>query len=100
MKLTRALLYEYWKTNSRLIDYFLFHDFFELAIETYPNEWKKVVPVENGMPHVLLLRLFSPYNDEVWKATKLEVPFHKLTYKFDKNKTKLRGTYFDKLFRE
>lgn len=98
LKLTRALLYEYWKKNSRLIDYFLFHDFFELAIEAYPDEWKKVIPIENGMPHILLLRLFSKYNAEIWNATKAEIPFHKLTYKFDENKTKLKGTYFSKIF--
>lgn len=98
LKLTRALLYEYWKNNSKLIDYFLFHDFFELAIEAYPEEWKKVIPIENGMPHVLLLRLFDVYDDELWTAIKSEIPFHKLTYKFDINKTKLRDTYFKKIF--
>ncbi len=98
LKLTRALLYEYWKNNSKLIDYFLFHDFFELAIEAYPEEWKKVIPIENGMPHVLLLRLFDVYDDELWTAIKSEIPFHKLTYKFDVNKTKLKDTYFKKIF--
>lgn len=100
LKLTQALLYRYWEKNSVLIDYFLFHDFFELAIEAYPDEWKKVIPVENGTPHILLLRLFDTYDEKLWNAVKTEVPFHKLTYKFPSDSMKLKNTYFDKILGE
>jgi hypothetical protein len=97
LRLTRALLYEYWKKNTKMADYFLFHDFFELAIEAYPEEWSKVVPCSNAAPHILLLRLFEPYREEVWEAVKEMTPFHKLSYKFDDEKARIPGTYYRKL---
>lgn len=99
LRLTRSLLYEYWKTNSTMVDYFLLHDFFELAIEANMNEWENVIPVENGMCHVLLLRLFKPYDEKVWNNLKDQIPFHKLTYKYDESKTQKKGTYFDKILK-
>lgn len=94
LRLTRALLYEYWRKNNAVEDYFIFHDFFEMAIEAYPEEWDKVVPCSNSAPHILLLRLFEPYSEQVWEAVKGMTPFHKLTYKFDAEKTRIPGTYY------
>ena len=69
--------------NDSLIDYFLFHDMVELSIETYPEEWDKVIPFSNSVPH-LLLRLFDEFDENTWNAVKQMTPIHKLTYKFDK----------------
>lgn len=96
--LSRELLYEYWNKNNEMIDYFLLHDFIELAIEAYPNEWKKVIPFSNSTPHILLLRLFDEYDENIWNATKEMTSIHKLTYKFDINKIREKGTYYDKIF--
>ena len=94
LRLTRALLYEYWRKNNSVEDYFIFHDFFEMAIDAYPEEWSKVVPCSNSAPHILLLRLFEPYSEQVWEAVKSMTPFHKLTYKFDDEKAQIPGTYY------
>ena len=92
LRLTRALLYEYWRKNSAMEDYFLFHDFFELAIESYPQEWNEVVPCSNAAPHILLLRLFEQYDERIWEAVREMTPFHKLTYKFEPEKAQIPGT--------
>ena len=97
LRLTRALLYNYWYRHTSLVDYYLFHDFFELAIETYPEEWNKVIPCSNAAPHILLLRLFEPYDGTVMDAVKEMTPFHKLTYKFEPEKTQIPGTYYQAL---
>lgn len=94
--LTRELLYKYWKTHTKMIDYFLLHDFMQIALETYEDDWKKVVPVSNSTPHILLLRLFDEYNQEVWDCIKNNTCFHKLSYKFDKEKFKISNTYYQK----
>ena len=94
LRLTRALLYEYWRKNTQMADYFLFHDFFELAIEAYPEEWNEVIPCSNAAPHILLLRLFEPYRRDVWEAVKEMTPFHKLSYKFDASDAQSPGTYY------
>ena len=98
--LTRDLLYAYWKKHNTMVDYFIFHDFFELAIEAYPEEWSKVVPFSNSIPHILLLRLFEPYNAQVWDAVKHMTPFHKLSYKFTQQQADLTETYYDVLINE
>lgn len=96
--LARHLLYEYWGKNSKMYDYFLLHDFFQLALEAYPQEWDRVIPFSNSTPHILLLRLFEPYEETVWEAVKAQTPFHKLTYKFEENQAALPDTYYAKLF--
>ena len=98
--LTKELLYEYWRTNRRMVDYFLIHDFMELAIEAYPEEWIKVVPVSSSIPHILLLRLEEQYDDIVWQATKEMTPFHKLTWKFSDSqylRMKRPKTYYSEI---
>lgn len=96
--LTRHLLYTYWQKNKKLVDYFLLHDFFQIAIEAYPQEWSQVIPYSNSTPHILLLRLFEVYDSQLWEAAKAMTPFHKLTYKFSSQQTELPDTYYDKLF--
>ena len=98
LKLTLALLYEYWKNNDKLLDYFIFHDFFQLAIEVYPEEWSKVIPSSNSTPHILLLRLFNVYYEKAWNAIREQTSIHKLTYKFNVERTKLEDTYYKMLF--
>jgi len=98
IRLTKALLYNYWEKHNTLIDYFLIHDFFELSIETYPSEWNKVIPFCNSTPHILLLRLFETYDEHVWDAIKKQSCFHKLSYKFNKDVEKEPETYFAKIF--
>ena len=98
LKLTRALLYEYWREHRKCEDYFIFHHFFEMSIDAYPEEWARVIPFSNAAPHILLLRLFEPYDDAVWEAVREMTPFHKLSYKFDEAKTQIPGTYYQELF--
>ncbi len=97
LMLTRHLLYAYWEKYNSMVDYFLLHDFFQLAIEAYPEEWAKVVPFSNATPHILLLRLFETYDEKMWNAIKAQTSFHKLSYKFDASQADIAGTYYRKL---
>lgn len=94
------LLYAYWKENDELVDYFIFHDFFQMVIERYPDEWNKVVPFSNSTPHILLLKLFERYNYFMWNEITAQTPFHKLSYKFEVSKTLEAGTYYDHIMKE
>jgi len=95
--LTKHLLYEYWKKHNSMIDYFLIHDFFEIALEAYPEEWKKVIPFCNSVPHMLLLRLFDTYDHRMWLAIQEQTCFHKLSYKFDPENTERTNTFYSKI---
>ena len=89
------LLYEYWKTNNSMVDYFLIHMFMELACNYYREEYSQIVKFCNSMPHVLLLEMFEPYDEEKYSAIKAITPFHKLAYKRDQKDMEKTGTYFD-----
>lgn len=95
--LTQGLLYRYWESNKKMVDYFLLHDFFQLATEVYPEEWASVVPFSNSTPHILLLRLFQPFDPAIWDATVAQTPFHKLSYKFESSEFEKGGTFYKKL---
>ena len=95
--LTRHLLYEYWRKHNKLKDYFLLHDCFQLSVEAFPEQWHKVVPFSNSLPHILLLRLFEIYDEALWEAVQTMTPFHKLTYKFSASDPQIEGTYYKRL---
>ena len=97
LRLTRDLLFEYWKRKKYSVDYFIVHDMFQLAIETYPREWNKVIPFSNSVPHILLLRLFESYDPSIWEATRAMTPFHKLTYKMSEQDALKKDTYYQKI---
>lgn len=94
----RYLCYEYWKNHDDMVDYFLLHDFMAICSEHYPNVQKSIIPRDNATPHILLLRLFDQYDEEMWNAIKAQTPFHKLTYKFSEEEKEKIGTYYDVLF--
>lgn len=94
---TRYLLYKYWAQNDELVDYFVFHMLFQLVRERYDDEWRKVVPFSNSTPHILLLRLFEEYDEEMWEAIKVQTPFHKLSHKIDDQLLKKKNTYYQKV---
>lgn len=100
LELTCALLYKYWEKHKNLVDYFLIHDFFQLAIEAYPQEWGGVVPFSSATPHILLLRLFEQYDEQDWGAIKEMTPFHKLSYKFNYVQDGEGGTYYAQIIHD
>lgn len=95
MLAVRELLWEYWEKNDKLIDYFLLHNFIMMVAEFYQDDWKRIIPYPNSLPHVLLLRLFEQYNEETWKELKSICPFHKLAYKRSEEDFEKEGTYYE-----
>ncbi|HFI0639753.1 TPA: capsular polysaccharide synthesis protein [Streptococcus suis] len=81
--LTRFLLQKYWKNHDYVIDYYIFHCFFELAIEAYPELWNEVIPYSNSHSHILQFRMFDDYNEYQWQEISRIIEVHKLTYKYE-----------------
>lgn len=90
----RELLWEYWKKENRLIDYFLVHHFIMMALDYFKDDWQKIVQYPNSLPHILLLMLFEPFNQEKWDAVTKICPFHKLSYKHSEDNFEKIGTYY------
>ena len=93
----RELCYAYWKENDCMWDYFLFHDFITIVFEKYRTEAQAIIPRDNAAPHILLLRLFNQFDEQVWNSIKEQSCFHKLTYKFDNKLTDNKDTYYTRL---
>ncbi|SDQ08207.1 Capsular polysaccharide synthesis protein [Streptococcus equinus] len=100
LMMTKELLYEYWKKHDSAIHYFIFHMFFQLVIENFEDEWKKVVPVSSSTPHILLLRLFDSYDDRIMEGILYQSSIHKLTYKFSKSDIEKARTFYKKILEE
>lgn len=80
LRLTQKLLYEYWKRETWLRDYFLFHLFFAMAARQYPEEWEAAPPYNNISPYTLQFEGRKPYTRERWEELRGFSPFHKLSY--------------------
>ena len=78
--LTRDLLFQYWKDYDYLIHYFLFHMFFKMATEAYPDKWSKVPYFSNRPPHEMQHSMYDDYSDDRMKYFAGISDFHKLTY--------------------
>lgn len=94
----RHMLHKYWESNDFVVDYFIFHHFLSIIMDYYREDSLKVVPRDNSAPHMLLLRLFEPYDQQMWEYIKQQTPFHKLTYKFDEQQLQIEGTYYKAFF--
>ncbi len=94
---TQFLCYEYWKEHDSMVDYFLLHDFMSIVLDYYPEDWNKIVPRDNSTPHELLLRLFETYDEGIWTAIREQTPFHKLSYKYEKEKEIMQNTYYSEI---
>ena len=98
--LTKHLLYQYWERKNYMIDYYLLHDCFQLALETYPEEWEKIMPVSNSTPHILLLHLFDKYDKEWFYNVTEQSCLHKLSYKFTEEEKNRADTYYTYLLND
>lgn len=93
----QQLCYSYWKDHNDIIDYFIFHHFATMVLEYYSEEWLNIIPRDNATPHILLLRFFEQYNEDIWNDIIRQTPFHKLSYKFKDEMKSKSNTYYKKL---
>jgi hypothetical protein len=91
---TRELIFEYWKCNNSLIDYFLVHHFLSISLEKYNELANRIPKFPNSIPHILLLQIFEPFNLNNFNYIKSICSFHKLNYKRNKEQFDLKDTYY------
>lgn len=94
---TRDMIYKYWKDNNRLNEYFLFHLFFTIATEIYPEYWNSVPVFSDIIPHILASELFNNYEEERFNQIKEMTSVHKLSYKLNEDKKRKKNTFYYKI---
>lgn len=96
---TRRSLYQYWKENNYPINYYIFHMFFTIAGERYPEAWNKIPRFNNLNPHVLQWEFGQQYNEKRLEEIERFADFHKLTYRLKRN-CDTPGSFYDVMINE
>ena len=78
LKTTRDLLYEYWRKENYLCDYFIFHLLFKFAFQRYIDDYFKMPIFSNVPVHFLQKYLLKKFNAEIYSFILKKASIHKL----------------------
>ncbi|MDY2795829.1 capsular polysaccharide synthesis protein [[Pasteurella] aerogenes] len=98
----RDTLFDYWKQEEELIDYFLLHICFRNMVDHNAQMaaiWKTLYHLPNDLPHLLSHQLKERFSEAKFDEIKAKSAIHKLTYKIKPKKLKA-GSFFEILSRE
>ena len=85
----KRLMFAYWQTETKMLDYFLYHLFFDLLIEK-DDECAQIwsnVPLLYDDRYDLEYSYFAPYDERKWQRLKRKTSIHKLSWKYKKQPT-------------
>ncbi|MCV3756150.1 UNVERIFIED_CONTAM: hypothetical protein DV033_10480 [Limosilactobacillus fermentum] len=77
---TKKLMLKYWRTHDYLIDYFLFHIFMSMILNSHPEEWDKIPTFDNVSPHIMSKELNAPYSRVRYQQLNSFSSVHKLSH--------------------
>lgn len=84
IRLTRQMIYEYWKYETDTRNYFLLHIIMSKLIDEDSecrNIFERIPYLNSGNAHVLQGKLGMEYDEEAWGIIRSNSCVHKLTYK-------------------
>lgn len=96
--LMREFLYEYWKEQDHVKNYFIFQIFMTLATEFYKEEFTRMPILSQADPHILASYIDMPFDQNRYELLKLHTGIHKLSTRFDQEKL-TEGTFYDEVIR-
>lgn len=95
----RDMLYAYWRDHDCVLDYYIFHLFFSMLREVFPEEIA-AMPYAYAPRSLALVHHWGERFDETkWKRLTERVSFHKLTYMKYKVPSQVEGSYYDYILR-
>lgn len=80
----RNLLYEYWRNETQLRNYYLFHIMFSRAVDGSRRNreaFSNMIYACNSNPHILYGKLGCEFDVDEWRVLNEISPVHKLSYK-------------------
>lgn len=95
----KLFLYEYWKKETKLIDYFLYPLAFDFLIKNDKDLsllWQKVPEMYEDNCYLLEKNYFTQYQSELWNEILEKCNIHKLSYKYDHQRN-IDGTILEKI---
>lgn len=96
LMLIQHLLYTSYK-SKRDGEYFIFHNFAQLALETYPDKWHEMPFYCAHNAFCFQERMFDPFDEAQWEIIRRQSPMHKLNYKRLIGREAEPGSYYDRL---
>lgn len=81
----KDLLLNYWANHDYLENYFIFHLFFTLVSEKYPEEWKKIPAFNNVSPHMMARELNDKFSQKRYEQLNSFSSMHKLNHHIELN---------------
>ena len=92
----RDALYVYWEDFDCVLEYFLFHRFFDVIAQLRPEDVDRMPFASSHDAHLLGRRLNDPFDPQEWEVLTTRIPFHKLTYKnLENGASEAPPSYYD-----
>ena len=96
----RNALFDYWKNEDKIIDYFLIYFIFRCLIDEHKclaDEWNASINLIEEPTHLMQLSFNEDFCLEKLEEIKNKSSIHKLTYRY---KDKVNGSFLDRFFKE
>ena len=100
LKVLRDMLYQYWRDYDCVVHYYIFHLFFGMIMEKFPEVAAKMPKHGNKIPHYLSRRMGDQYDGEWMQELKKRTCFHKLSYRLSDDILGSKGTFYDKVIKQ
>ena len=96
----REMLYAYWKDYDCVLDYYIFHLFFAMISEEYPEQIAAMPYGQSQNSLVLLHHWGEKFEQKKWDKLTSQVYFLKLAFRVGENVTKDRENYYNYILTE
>lgn len=83
---TQKILFEYWKKENKLENYFLFHLAFSVVCDEYAYDFDNIPVYNNISPHILQFELEKPFDKKRFESITKMSDFHKLNRRIEVKK--------------
>lgn len=91
----RDMLYAYWKDFDCVVEYFIFHRFFDMIAEARPEVVAQMPYAYSPSAHVLLRHWAEPFDQGKWDKVTTRVSFHKLAHQVEESVKRDPGNYYN-----
>lgn len=91
----RDMLYAYWKDYNCVVEYFIFHRFFDILAEERPGVVAQMPYGYSPNCHVLLRHWHETFDQKKWEKVTSHVCFHKLAHQIEESVRRDSCNYYN-----
>lgn len=97
LKSVRDLLYEFWKRENKVQDYFIWHIFMKIAYDKYKDDFKDMIYIPHAVTHMINVKINEKFDINFINEIRKICPIQKLTYKIN---NPLEDSYYNFIVKE